>query len=76
MGYFFQRPEMHRIHHKEGVHYNNFSDLPLWDMLFGTYENPKVDPKAPCGFAEERETRFKKMLSFQNVNRPYKRRKG
>jgi sterol desaturase/sphingolipid hydroxylase (fatty acid hydroxylase superfamily) len=75
LGYFFQRPEMHRIHHKEGVHYNNFSDLPLWDMLFGTYENPKVDAKAPCGFAEDREEKFKRMLLFKNVNRPYRRKK-
>jgi sterol desaturase/sphingolipid hydroxylase (fatty acid hydroxylase superfamily) len=75
LGYFFQRPEMHRIHHKEGVHYNNFSDLPLWDMLFGTYENPKVDPKAPCGFAEDREEKFNRMLLFKNVNRPYRRKK-
>jgi len=74
LGYVFQRPEMHRIHHKEGVHYNNFSDLPLWDMLFGTYENPKEDAQAPCGFSEKREEKFGKMLSFKNVNNVYKRR--
>lgn len=41
MGYFFQRPEMHRVHHQRGIHFYNFSDIPLWDMLFGTYRNPK-----------------------------------
>lgn len=75
MGYFFQRPEMHRIHHKEGVHYNNFSDLPLWDILFGTYENPKEDAQAPCGFSGQREEEFGKILRFKNVNNVYKRRK-
>lgn len=71
VGYFFQRPEMHKIHHQEGKHYNNFSDLPLWDMLFGTYENPKEKKSDPCGFCESRERKFVKILIFQNVNDPY-----
>ena len=71
-GYFFQRPEMHKIHHKEGVHTNNFSDIPLWDMLFGTYENPKEYKDDACGFSDERETEFVKMLGFKNVNKPYR----
>jgi len=52
VGYFFQRPEMHRIHHQRGKHFNNFSDIPLWDMLFGTYENPKKQCKT-CGYTPE-----------------------
>ena len=72
VGYFFQRPEMHKIHHKEGVHTNNFSDIPLWDMLFGTYENPKECKEDACGFTDERETEFVKMLGFKNVNNPYR----
>jgi len=71
MGYFFQRPEMHRIHHQRSKHYNNFSDLPIWDMLFGTYENPKVSEDA-CGFTPEREDKLVEMLKFKNVNNPYK----
>lgn len=75
LGYFFQRPEMHKIHHKMGMHYNNFSDLPFWDMLFGTYENPKRQHEDACGFAHEKETQFVKILAFKNVNKPYKKRK-
>lgn len=67
MGYFFQRPEMHRIHHQRGKHFNNFSDLPVWDMLFGTYENPK-EQQIACGFKPEREARLVDMLLFRNVN--------
>ncbi len=67
LGYFFQRPEMHRIHHRKDKHYNNFSDLPLWDMLFGTYENPK-NANVPCGFTAEQEARFWDILKFRNVN--------
>ena len=73
VGYFFQRPEMHKIHHKEGVHYNNFSDLPLWDMLFGTYDNPKEREEDACGFCDTKEKEFTKILSFKNVNKPYKK---
>lgn len=74
LGYFFQRPEMHRIHHQRSKHYNNFSDLPIWDMLFGTFENPKtVD--TPCGFKPEREEKLLDMLAFKNVNDPYKPKK-
>lgn len=70
IGYFFQRPEMHRIHHQRGVHYSNFSDLPFWDMLFGTFKNPKTY-KGKCGFKTEREQEIWKMLAFKNVNNPY-----
>ena len=40
VGFFFQRPEMHRIHHQVGRHKNNYGDITWWDMLFETYENP------------------------------------
>lgn len=71
IGYIFQRPEMHRIHHEKGKHFNNFSDLPIWDMLFGTYQNPK-EMNDDCGFKPERERKFIDMLLFRNVNNPYK----
>ena len=70
MGYFFQRPEMHRIHHQRGKHYYNFSDLPIWDMLFGTFKNPKKMDEA-CGFKPEREEKLMDMLIFKNVNDKY-----
>jgi sterol desaturase/sphingolipid hydroxylase (fatty acid hydroxylase superfamily) len=70
LGYFFQRPEMHRIHHERSRHYSNFSDIPLWDMLFGTFKNPKKMDEA-CGFKPEREEKMMDMLLFKNVNNPY-----
>jgi sterol desaturase/sphingolipid hydroxylase (fatty acid hydroxylase superfamily) len=42
LGYFIQRPESHSAHHERGVHARNYSDLPLWDMIFGTFHNPKT----------------------------------
>lgn len=67
LGPIFQRPESHRIHHQRDHHTNNYSDIPLWDILFGTYQNP-MDPVEKCGFSDEKEDRFKEMLVFQDVH--------
>lgn len=61
MGFFFQRPEMHRVHHARDWHRSNYSDLPLWDLLFGTLENPRIAPR-DCGFADQRERQLVRML--------------
>ncbi|HEX8258430.1 MAG TPA: sterol desaturase family protein [Allosphingosinicella sp.] len=42
LGYFIVRPEGHSLHHERGVHGYNYCDLPLWDMLFGTFRNPRA----------------------------------
>ena len=49
LGYIIQRPESHSAHHERGVHARNYSDLPLWDMIFGTFYNPK-EFTGECGF--------------------------
>lgn len=61
LGYLIQRPESHCVHHQRGRHRNNYSDLPLWDMLFGTFENPRKQPGA-CGFGPEVEQYLGPML--------------
>src|SRR5438105_6218660 len=66
IGYFFQRPEMHRIHHQYGRHKNNYGDIVWWDMLFGTYENPGSFTKT-CGFAAEKEEMLGQMLLYRDV---------
>jgi sterol desaturase/sphingolipid hydroxylase (fatty acid hydroxylase superfamily) len=40
LGYLIQRPESHGVHHERGIHGFNYSNLPLWDLLFGTFRNP------------------------------------
>ena len=66
MGLFFQRPEMHRIHHQRGLHHYNYSDLPVWDMLFGTYRNPAiVDNKT--GFPNNNENKVWALLKGQEL---------
>lgn len=68
VGYIFQRPEMHRIHHQHGRHKNNYGDIVWWDMLFGTYENP-LEWKHSCGFTPDREERLLEMLAYKNVHK-------
>lgn len=68
VGYLFQRPEMHRIHHEHGKHRNNYGDIVWWDMLFGTYDNPP-SWDASCGFDDTREQRLPAMLAFRDVHR-------
>jgi len=67
IGYFFQRPEMHRIHHQYGRHRNNYGDIVWWDMLFGTYENPK-EFSDRCGFDDEKEQRLLAMLAYRDLH--------
>lgn len=61
VGYVFQTPEMHRLHHKSGHHAQNYSDIVWWDMLFGTYCNPKQKIEH-CGFSAQQEARVIPML--------------
>jgi sterol desaturase/sphingolipid hydroxylase (fatty acid hydroxylase superfamily) len=68
VGYIFQRPEMHRIHHEYEKHTNNYGDIVWWDMLFGTFENPK-EFKGSYGFDTEKELRLKDMLQFKDVHK-------
>ena len=56
VGYVFQRPEMHRIHHQTAPP-NNYGDITWWDMLFGTYENPDRW-EGRCGFLPDDEERL------------------
>jgi sterol desaturase/sphingolipid hydroxylase (fatty acid hydroxylase superfamily) len=68
LGFLFQRPESHCVHHQLGHHTQNFADLPLWDMLFGTFHNPRAWSGA-TGFGAGREERLLAMLCFEDVNR-------
>jgi sterol desaturase/sphingolipid hydroxylase (fatty acid hydroxylase superfamily) len=67
MGYFIQRPESHCVHHRMGFHYYNYADFPPWDMLFGTFRNPRQF-MGECGFEGGAERRMGAMLAFADVN--------
>jgi sterol desaturase/sphingolipid hydroxylase (fatty acid hydroxylase superfamily) len=40
LGYVVQRPESHSVHHARGIHAFNYADLPMVDIIFGTFKNP------------------------------------
>ena len=74
LGYLVQRPESHAVHHGRGIHRWNYSDLPLWDMVFGTYVNPRQNAAAQldevpqeAGFRPGASARIGAMLAFRNV---------
>ncbi|WP_412466173.1 sterol desaturase family protein [Pedobacter sp. KLB.chiD] len=68
IGYIFQRPEMHRIHHEYEKHSHNYGDIVWWDMLFGTYKNPK-EFNSSCGFDNEKEQKLLNMILFKDVHK-------
>ena len=64
--YFIQTPELHSIHHQFDAHGYNYSDIPIWDRIFGTYKD-SVEFVDRCGFPPEAEKRIGAMLLFQDV---------
>lgn len=69
LGYLIQRPEAHSYHHERGVHYRNFADLPIFDILFGTFHNPRAFAPAQ-GFYNGASDRVAEMLAFRDVTTP------
>ena len=69
LGYIVQRPESHSVHHATGVHGYNYTDLPIFDMLFGTFKNPK-DFELEAGFYHGASNRILEMLRFKDVSQP------
>ena len=68
LGYIIQRPESHSVHHARGIHKYNYSDLPIFDILFGTFKNPK-SYEHETGFYPGASSRVIDMLTFQDINK-------
>lgn len=66
LGYFVQRPESHSVHHARGVHHYNYSDLPLFDLIFGTFRNPK-EFASEAGFYEGASAKLPQLLVFKDI---------
>lgn len=71
LGYIVQRPESHGIHHAKGIHAYNYSDLPLFDIIFGTFKNPR-NYENETGFYLGASKRIIDMLMFRSVDEPKK----
>lgn len=75
MGYLVQRPESHTIHHGRGIHKKNYCDVPVWDMVFGTFYNPK-GYEVETGFYQGASDRIGDMLLFRDVTQPVRSRQN
>jgi sterol desaturase/sphingolipid hydroxylase (fatty acid hydroxylase superfamily) len=67
LGYIVQRPESHTLHHAKGIHRYNYSDLPLFDILFGTFKNPK-EFEHEVGFYHGASSRVGDMILGKDVS--------
>ena len=72
MGYIIQRPEQHAVHHERGVHQYNYSDFPIYDLIFGTFRNPE-DFQGENGFYDGASTQILDMITFKEVNEQQKK---
>jgi len=68
LGYLIQRPESHTIHHGKDIHHYNYADLPVFDMLFGTFRNPQ-GYEVETGFYPGASSCVVDMLLFRDLNR-------
>jgi len=69
LGYVIQRPESHSVHHRRGHHASNYANLPVYDILFGTFDNPEIFA-TEAGFYPGASSRFFEMLFFFDVSEP------
>jgi sterol desaturase/sphingolipid hydroxylase (fatty acid hydroxylase superfamily) len=70
LGFVIQRPESHAIHHGRGIHRYNYADLPVIDMIFGTFKNPASVAGLQTGFYKGASSRIIDMLLFRDVSMP------
>jgi sterol desaturase/sphingolipid hydroxylase (fatty acid hydroxylase superfamily) len=69
LGYFVQRPESHSVHHGRGIHAYNYGNLPLWDMVFGTFRNPR-EFVSETGFWDGASSKVGAMIIGRDVGAP------
>jgi sterol desaturase/sphingolipid hydroxylase (fatty acid hydroxylase superfamily) len=69
LGFLIQRPENHAVHHERDVHAFNYGDIPLWDMVFGTFRNPKAW-NGRAGFWNGASNRIGALLVGRDVSAP------
>lgn len=68
LGWVIQRPEAHFVHHQRDVHGFNYADLPVWDLLFGTFVNPKDFGTEEVGFPTPADGQYGAMLLLKDVS--------
>jgi sterol desaturase/sphingolipid hydroxylase (fatty acid hydroxylase superfamily) len=69
LGFVVQRPEGHSVHHQRGLHAYNYGNLALWDLVFGTFRNPR-DFSPVAGFWDGASAEVGAMLLGRDVGEP------
>jgi len=64
MGFLLHRPESHSVHHKADHHRDNYCEIPLWDQVFGTFQNPAAAAERAGFGAEEEDKVFRRTLFY------------
>ena len=67
LGYIITRPESHSVHHQRDLHANNYGDIPLFDMLFGTFVNP-ANWNGKAGFYDGASDKIPAMLIGKKIS--------
>ena len=66
LGFIVTRPESHSLHHERNVHARNYGDIPIYDMIFGTFENP-AEFKGEVGFYDGASKRMGALLTGRQI---------
>ncbi|HWK42708.1 MAG TPA: sterol desaturase family protein [Croceibacterium sp.] len=66
LGYIVTRPESHSVHHQRGLHAFNYGDIPLFDILLGTFRNPR-DWQDEAGFFDGSSSKLGTMLIGKEI---------
>lgn len=70
IGFIIQRPESHCLHHIRDKRYCvNYGDIPLFDILGGTFHNPTDEDMKTfqTGFSAQKENKLKELLLCRDV---------
>jgi sterol desaturase/sphingolipid hydroxylase (fatty acid hydroxylase superfamily) len=71
IGWIIQRPEAHSLHHAKGIHAYNYGSFMLWDIVLGTFRNPR-DFSDEIGFWDGASSKLGAMLIGRDVAEPAK----
>jgi len=69
LSYIIMRPEAHMLHHARDKHHANYSDFPIIDALFGTFEMSEDAPEA-VGFWNGASRQIGPLIRGQDVTTP------
>lgn len=70
VGYIVQTPQQHRYHHEIGRHNGSYFDLPIFDLIHGTFIDPLASQEVVCGMGK-REDQLWDLLMCRNVTGRY-----